>query len=192
MEKQACRAVRRPPRPQPPAPTARSQPRLQLADRHIDIDLLLFEGDDAVFELLAGVRELAPVVGRIVHLEKFPDLGQRKAQSPPAQNENNSRPILHRVDARLSAPLGPDQTFVLVEAQRPCGDGKFLGQLSYRESSVHCGSHRSTFAGPAAYWPTRLTGSDALTSPDREFYVCRFGCVKMIPYADSVFFFEEK
>ena len=110
----------------------------QLDQRILDVDLLALELVQLLLELLARVQRLrhAAVVVRVVEIEDLADLGEAEADAAAAQDQDDAGAIAAGVDASLAAPLGRNQAFIFVEAQRARGDVKFLGELTDRESAT--------------------------------------------------------
>src|SRR5579871_688931 len=118
-------------------------------ERLFDVDFLALQRGHALFELLArmeGLR-LSTVVMQIIEIENLANFSQRKADAAPAQDQDNPRPIARRINPRLAAPRGGDQSFVLVKAERSRRDTELLGQLA--DGVSLCAVHLSSLEGAA-------------------------------------------
>ena len=108
----------------------------QFGDRGVDVAFLRVERVDP--RAAAVDRELAlraAPVADIVEVDHLADLGQREADALAAQDPGEPRAVAVRIDALRAAPLGRDQPFVLVEAQRAGGDAELGRQVGDREIS---------------------------------------------------------
>src|SRR3569623_890827 len=79
------------------------------------------------------LRDEPPAVADVVQVDQLANIGQREADSLPAQDPRQPRAVAVRIDALRAATLRRDQPLILVEPQRACGNAEFGRQVGNRE-----------------------------------------------------------
>lgn len=93
---------------------------VELDKRIIDVLALLAKVFALFLDLAHQQPQLAGLARRVpVDLDDFPNFGDGEADPSAAQDFLNKAPISTPEQACTAAPLGVDQAFILVKAQRP-------------------------------------------------------------------------
>src|SRR5690606_3205993 len=105
----------------------------QLGQRLLDVPASLLQGPPPVVDLFQEVAQLADLARfGVVHVEDRGDLLQGEAESAPAQDQPETYPVPHAVDASLAVAARREEAAVLVDPDRPQCDAVLLGQLADR------------------------------------------------------------
>ncbi|PAV69302.1 hypothetical protein WR25_10696 [Diploscapter pachys] len=102
----------------------------QFAQRLVERIALLFQLLDPHANPLGQRAHLFEMLGvRIVQVEEFGDVGQRKPQPFATQDQLHPGDLAPTIDARRPDAAGLDQPLVFIETQGPRRDAEHLGHL---------------------------------------------------------------
>src|SRR3989337_1046978 len=79
------------------------------------------------------------MVADVVEIEKLANFSKAEAGPFAAQYPGDTGAVALRIEPLSAAPLGGDQTFILVKAQRPRGDSEGIAHLADRIRRLRAG-----------------------------------------------------
>jgi hypothetical protein len=110
---------------------------VDFAQYRFDVFALLLQDGAAFFQDLKEALELGLVItGRVVHIDQFADLHQRKAEPLAPYRELQPHPVTMAIDPRSAGALRGQQAVILIEANRPRGQAEFARKVGDGISGV--------------------------------------------------------